>query len=176
MAPCCNAMPIRRGRQLPSRRPSLAGPAALLLAMLLLAGCAPLTESVVALDGASPGDPASVATLAIDPAHPLLLRGVDGQAVTTSQVPNALRSWSFLLPPGSHRLWLSTVPYGHPLLPQKIGCYVIDARLDAGLRYVLRYDPGAESALLVREGSADPAVGGRLVDRPFVFERACRFE
>lgn len=175
MAARCPAHARRRGGLLRPRRAGLARRAVPLAVAALVAACAPLGEPVVALDGASAADPAAAATLAIDPAHPLLLRGVDGRAVTTLQAPNALRSPLFLLPPGSHRLWASTVPYGHPLLPQSIGCYVVDAPFEAGRHYVLRYDPGSGNAFVdEREGGA--GFVGRLVDRPFVFERSCRWE
>lgn len=149
---------------------------ALLLASAVLTACAPLTHSIVALDGADTGNLAAVAMLDNDEWQPLLVRGIDGHPIDAIRVPNLFRDWSFVVTPGSHRLWLSSVPHGHPFVPQTIRCYAMEVVLAPGERYILRDDPWHDRALLLRPGSDQPAAVGALVDKPFVFERACRWQ
>jgi len=153
--------------------PRLAVP---LLASVLLVSCAPITHSIISLDGSSTEDLASVSILAIDSGHPLLLRGIDGQVLTTVHIPSVFCDWSFVVSPGIHLLWVSTIPYGHPLIPQFVRCYAIKVSLDPGVRYVLRYEPTLEQALLLRYGSDQPEATGRLVDKPLIFERNCLWQ
>jgi hypothetical protein len=149
---------------------------ALLLASAALAACAPLTHSLVALDDADTGNLAAVAVLDNDEKEPLLVRGIDGRPIDAIRVPSALRDWSFVVTPGPHRLWLSSVPYGHPFVPQFIRCYGMEMSLATGGRYILRHDVEHERALLLRPGKTQPEAVGHLVDKPFVFERACRWQ
>lgn len=148
---------------------------ALLLASAMLAACAPLTHSIVSLDGADTGDLAAVAVLDNDDRQPLLVRGIDGRPIDAIRVPSVFRDWSFVVKPGPHRLWLSGVPHGHPFVPQFIRCYAMDVVLAPGERYILRDDPWHDRALLLHPGSDQPAAVGALVDKPFVFERSCRW-
>lgn len=149
---------------------------ALWLAPAVLSGCAPLSRSVVPVDGASPEDIAAVSMLTVDSQHPLLLRGVDERPLPVVRVPSALRTWSFAVSPGRHTLWISTVPYGHPLIPQFIRCYVMDVSLEPGSSYVLRYEPARELALLLRPDDSEPRATGQLVDRPLMLARDCRWQ
>jgi len=149
---------------------------AALLASAVLAACAPLTHSIVALDGADTGNLAAVAVLDNDDRRPLLVRGIDGRPIDAIRVPSVFRDWSFVVTPGPHRLWLSSMPHGHPFLPQFIRCYALNATLAPGERYILRDDPEHERALLLRPGSDQPAAIGALVDKPFVLERSCRWQ
>jgi hypothetical protein len=149
---------------------------ALLLASAVLTACAPLTHSIVALDGADTGNLAAVAMLDNDEWQPLLVRGIDGHPIDAIRVPSLFRDWSFVVTPGSHRLWLSSVPHGHPFVPQTIRCYAMEVVLAPGERYILRDDPWHDRALLLRPGNDQPAAVGALVDKPFVFERACRWQ
>ncbi len=149
---------------------------ALLLASTVLAACAPLTHSIIALDGADTGNLAAVAVFDNDDQQPLLVRGIDGRPIDAIRVPSVFRDWSFVVTPGSHRLWLSSVPHGHPFLPQFIRCYAMEVALAPGERYILRDDPEHDLALLLRPGTPQPAAVGTLVDKPFVFERACRWQ
>jgi hypothetical protein len=146
------------------------------LAAVLLSGCSALWHSIIPLDGTSLDDPASTSRLSIDSEHPALLRGLDEQLLPGVQVPNALRTLTYALRPGAHVLWASSVPYGHPLVPQYIRCYVINATFAPGLRYVLRDDPEHELAVLFRAGDAEPLAVGKLVDKPLVMERSCRWQ
>lgn len=148
---------------------------ALLLASAALAACAPLTHSLVALDGADTGNLAAVAVLDNDERQPLLVRGIDGQPIDAIRVPTVFRDWSFVVAPGPHRLWLSSVPYGHPFVPQFIRCYAMEVSLTPGGRYILRHDVEHERALLLRPGKTQPEAVGHLVDKPFMIERSCRW-
>lgn len=167
---------IRRGVPRRWPRSSVARTLLAWLASLVLGGCAPLSHSIVSLDGSDTGNLAAVALLSTDSDHPLLLRGVDGQPLGTVRVPNAFRSWSFVLAPGKHLLWVSSVPYGHPLLPQFIRCYAMDVSLEPGSHHVLQYEPTHEEALLRRQGGTQAVATGRLVDKPLMLERNCRWQ
>jgi hypothetical protein len=149
--------------------------AAAMMAALLLAGCAPLSRSVVSLDGAPTDEPARVARLVIDERDPLLLKGLDGRELPV-RVPSALFDWIFVVAPGRHVLWLTDVPAGHPLLPQFLRCYVMDATLQAGQTYVLRHDLAGEQAQLRRANTGVLEATGRLVDKPFVVVPECRWD
>jgi hypothetical protein len=149
---------------------------ALLLASAVLAACAPLTHSLVALDGADTGNLATVSLLDNDASQPLLVRGIDSHPIDAIRIPSVFRDWSFVVKPGPHRLWLSSVPHGHPFVLQSIRCYAMEVVLAPGARYILRDDPWHERALLLRPGNDQPAAVGTLVDKPFVFERACRWQ
>lgn len=138
-------------------------------------GCAPLSHSIVSLDGSSTESLASVAMLSADSSYPLLIRGVDGKPLDSVRVPNAFRDWSFVVMPGKHLLWLSSIPYGHPLLPQSIRCFTMDVTLEPGIHYIMRYEAANGKAVLLRWDTNDPVAHGQLVDKPWVFERGCRW-
>src|SRR5512147_2547855 len=116
MAPACRhlAAQSRRGdavirRTAPGRRRAwevLAGP----LAVVLVAGCAALSQSTVSVDGASDMDPSRIARVSVDPDRPVLLRGVDSKLLPGVQVSSRLQVFTYVLPPGTHSLWLSSVP------------------------------------------------------------------
>lgn len=156
------------------KAPARARGLAVLLTTAALWACTPLSHSLVLLNGSDAGDPAAVALIDTDPGHPLLLRGLDEKPLAV-RVPSALRTWTYVVAPGRHRLWVSSVPYGHPFLPQRIRCYVIEATLDAGVRYVLKDDPANEWVLLTRHGGGEAVAAGRLVDAPLVTESGCRW-
>ena len=147
-----------------------------LLALGVLGACAPLSYSIVSLDGSGTDNLSIVSRLRADVEHPLLVRGIDGHPVATVRVPSALRNWTFVVAPGKHLLWVSSAPYGHPLLPQFIRCYAIDVSLDPGAQYILRYDHANEQALLLRHGGTQAEATGRLVDKPLMLERNCRWQ
>jgi hypothetical protein len=157
------------------RRLNLVRGLLVLSAMVVFGGCAPLTHKIISLDGASAENLDSVALLIPDTRYPLLLRGLDGHPLDTVRVPSALRTWSFVVSPGKHLLWVSSVPYGHPFIPQFIRCYTIDVTLEAAKRYILRYDATSEKALLLHQGDKEPLSYGCLVDKPLVFQRSCRW-
>jgi hypothetical protein len=127
------------------------------------------------LDGSPTETLAAVALLHIDFRSPLLLRGVDGNLLQGVRVPSAFRTWSYVVSPGPHLLWVTNVPFGHPLLPQFIRCFAIEVSLDAGAQYSLRYNPSREEALVLREETKEPIASGRLVDKPLMLERSCRW-
>lgn len=111
--------------------------------------------------------------IAVDPDHPALLRAVDTQPVAGIHVSHRLRAVTFLLPPGAHELWLTSAPYGQPLLPQRLKCFVLKAELSAGA-YALAFDRDLEAPVL-RAVATGERVVGTLVDEPWVFERTCRW-
>jgi hypothetical protein len=145
-----------------------------LLAAAVLPSCAPLTQSIISLDGSGDADPAA-ARLHTDANHPLLLHGLDGRPVDFIRVPSALRVWTYVVAPGRHRLWLTSMPFGHPLLPQRIRCYVIDASLEAGVGYVLREDPASKQAQVVRYDTGETVALGHPADQPPVQMRGCQW-
>jgi hypothetical protein len=144
--------------------------------LVAFGGCAPLSHSIISLDGSGTENLASVAVLISDSRHPLLLHGLDGKSLDTVRVPSALRTWSFVVLPGRHLFWVSSVPYGHPLIPQFVRCYTIDVTLEPANHYILRYDATNEQALLLRQDAREPVAYGHLVDKPLVFERSCRWD
>jgi hypothetical protein len=146
------------------------------LAVISIGGCASLSHSVIPLDVPMTDDAAQVAVLSDHSRHPVLLRGVDQKPVSAIRIPNAFRDTIYLLSPGLHVLWVSSVPYGHPLLPQTVRCYVLSAHFERGARYVLEEDPDNEHVRMLREGSALPAASGQLVDKAPVFLRDCRWQ
>lgn len=145
------------------------------LLVALVTACAPLSQSVQSIGGANPEAVGSVARLAVDTTHPVLLRAVDGTFLTSVQVSSALRSYAYVLHAGPHVLWVSSAPYGLPLVPQRIKCYVLDVRLSPGASYTLRFDVPTQVPVLARAASPEPEAVGVLVDEPLVFERACRW-
>jgi len=68
------------------------------------------------------------------------------------------------------------MPYGHPLIPQKIRCYVIEAQLAAGTRYRLEEDSGNKEARVLRDDNGERVASGRLADEPWVFSGSCRWQ
>lgn len=141
----------------------------------MLAGCAPLSSSIVSLDGADARDPSAVATIGIDGWRPLIVRGVDGRLVRGLCLESALRSCTFVAAPGRHTLWVTSTPAGIPLIVQSIRCYAIEVVLAAGSRYTLRDDPERATAVVLVQGSTEPVAVGRLVDQPLVIGRGCRW-
>lgn len=146
-----------------------------LLLVALVTACAPLSQSVQTVEGANPEDVGSVVRLSIDTTHPVLLRAVDETFLARVQVSSALRSYTYVLHAGTHVLWVSSAPYGLPLVPQRIKCYVLNVRLSAGASYTLRFDVPTQVPVLVRATGSEPEAVGVLVDEPLVFERSCRW-
>jgi hypothetical protein len=140
-----------------------------------IAGCAPLSQSVVAIGGASPAASDAVARIDIDTEHPVLLRAVDETFLSSIQVSSKLRSFTYVLHPGSHALWVSSAPYGLPLTPQRLKCFVINAKLSAGSSYTLRINVPAQTPVLAHSTGSEPQVTGSLVDEPLILERGCKW-
>ena len=149
--------------------------AALSLVAAFFTGCVALTESVQSIDGADPDAPGSVARIAVDTGHPVLLRAVDGKFLSSVQLSSKLRSFAYVLHPGTHVLWVSSAPYGLPLVPQHIQCFVLHARLSPGSSYTLRFDVAAQVPVLAHAANAEPDAVGSLVDEPLILERGCRW-
>jgi hypothetical protein len=143
--------------------------------VIVLGGCAVLSPSPISLNGARLDEPSSVARVSIDPAQPVLLRAVDEELLPSIQVSNHLRPLAYVLPPGAHVFWLSELPYGMPILPQHINCFVMQVSLVAGAGYALRLDPGRKLPVLSRTGAAEPDAVGQVVDRPLLLERGCQW-
>ena len=147
---------------------------ALLVACAGLGGCAH-APSLIPLNDAPLDDPARVARLNEGTKNPLLLRGVDGQPLKTLRVPASWEGYDYVLQAGSRTLWLKSMPYGYPPIPQHIRCYVIEVKLAGGVRYRLQEDPGQRRALLLRADTGEQVAGGPLVDEPWAFSRDCRW-
>lgn len=73
-------------------------------------------------------------------------------------------------------MWLSSVPYGIPLLPQTLKCYVLSATLRAGSTYELRFDNARDVPVLAASVESEHPVEGRLVDKAFILERGCKWQ
>lgn len=140
-----------------------------------LAGCAHIPESHIPLGGAPDNDLTQVAQIVEDPEHPLLLRGLDGVALRSLRVPSAFTNYAYLVRPGRHVLWVVNAPYGYPIFPQKLRCYVVHAELAQGTRYRLKEDSRAKRALLLKDDTGAAVSAGELVDEPWVFARDCRW-
>lgn len=112
--------------------------------------------------------------MAVDPYDSIILRAVDGQPLSGIQVSNWLRAVTYRLPAGTRELWLVDNPYGMPLLPSRLRCYVLTADLAGGERYTLALAAGGRGPVLA---DRDRTVRGEgvLVDTPWVMERGCRW-
>lgn len=152
------------------RRPAVAP-----LLAVFVSACAPLSQSVHSIEGANPEAIESVARLAVDAVHPVLLRAVDEKYLPNVQVSSALRSFTYVFHPGVHVLWLSSTPYGLPLIAQRIKCFTLDSRLAAGHTYTLRFDVAAQVPVLSPAAGDEPEVLGALVDEPLIMERGCKW-
>jgi hypothetical protein len=106
--------------------------------------------------------------------HPVVLQGVDGSPIS-SRVPSALRTWTYLLSPGDHELWVVGAPAGIPLLPQRLRCYSFRANFESGHVYTLSEDIDAKVAILRREDLQAPVATSAIVDSPLVVERPCKW-
>lgn len=145
----------------------------LLSATLLSSACTSLAPPV-SLDGSDPRDLARLAVLRPSDAHPLVLRGLDGAPLDTLRSLR-IRTPTYVVAPGTHTFRAVGAPYPHPLLPQRLRCYVIEVRLEAGQRYVIGEDPEREQAFVAEVASGRRVATGVVVDKPFVFQRDCRW-
>ncbi len=143
---------------------------------LWVIGCAHGPRSFVPIGGAPSDAPSQVAQIVEDEDYPALLRGLDGEMLHSMRVPSDIWKYAYLLQPGPHLLWVMNMPYGHPLIPQRIRCYVIRAELEPGVCYRLVEDPRAQRALLLKEGTQETVASGPMVDHPWVFLRGCRWQ
>ena len=134
-----------------------------------------LPPSLISLGGAPVDDLSRVAQVSERSDHPLLLRGLDQVPLDAVRVPSVFNDDVYLLAAGQHTLWLMSMPYGHPLVPQKIRCYVIEATLEAGTRYRLEEGAGKQ-AFLSRDDTGVRVALGRLVDERWVFSGSCRWQ
>jgi hypothetical protein len=150
--------------------------AALALVTMGLSACAHMPQSLIALDGAPVDDLSQVAQVSEHSDHPLLLRGLDQVPLDTLRVPGGLSEYVYVLKAGRHTLWVMSMPYGHPLMPQKIRCYVIEVVLAAGTRYRLLEDTGRQMAGVLSDATGEGVAWGRLVDEPWVFSGSCRWQ
>lgn len=148
--------------------------AAVLAAGVLCAGCGVLTEARIPAGAGDAAPDGGVAELAVDPDRPVLLRGVDRRLVSGIHVSNRLRAVVYLVPAGPRELWLSDVPFGLPLLPQRMHCYVMKTTLVAGTRYTLVQDSRMQAPVL-DDPRGGPRAVGTLVDAPSIMERSCRW-
>lgn len=150
--------------------------AALVLTLVWMGGCAHMQQSLISLDGAPVDDLSQVARLSENATHPLLLRGLDQTPLDTVRIPGGFSDYIYVLKPGRHTLWVTSLPYGHPLIPQKIRCYEIEAELAAGTRYRLEEDSGGKEARVLRDDTGERVASGGLVDEHWVFSGSCRWQ
>lgn len=141
-----------------------------------LIGCAHISESLIPLDGSPIDDPSQVAQIVEDANYPVLLRGLDGVPLESVRVSNAFYKYAYLVKPGHHVFWGMNAPYPHPLVPQRIRCYVIQAEVEQGVRYRLKEDIRLKRPLLLRDDTGETLSIGQLVDEPWVFLRSCRWQ
>ena len=168
-----------RNRAAGSRRAlamTLQDTAVLVLIVLWLNGCALLPQSYISVDGSPVTELSRVAQVSEDSKQPLLLRGLDRVPLDTLRTPSALNRYVYVMKAGRHTLWVMSMPYGHPLIPQRIRCYVIDMELVEGVRYRLEDDPDEKRALVLRDDTGERVALGRMVDEAWVFQRSCRWE
>lgn len=144
--------------------------------MFWLIGCANISESLVPLDDSPVNDLTHVAKIVEDASYPALLRGVDGSPLKSVRVSNDFYKYAYLIKPGHHVFWLMNAPHGHPLVPQRIRCYVMQVELKQGARYQLKEDAGKKLAFLLADGTDEVLSIGQLVDEPWVFLRSCRWQ
>lgn len=147
----------------------------LLLLTMLIASCAHTPMSLVSLDGSQTNDLSRVSLITEDHDNPALLRGVDGTPLKSLRIPSALGEYAYVMSAGNHVLWVKGTPYPHPLIPQRIRCYVLHVALVPGGRYVLREDVAAKKAFLVRTETGEIESTGGMVDEPWVFARDCKW-
>ena len=141
-----------------------------------LSGCTHISGSFISLDGSPGNDLSLVAQIVEDADYPVLLRGLDGIPLKSVRVPNDFNKYAYLMKPGHHVFWVMNAPYGHPLVPQKIRCYVIQVELEQSTRYRLKEDSVIKRALLLRDDTGAVVSIGQLVDEPWVFLRSCRWQ
>jgi len=65
-----------------------------------------------------------------------------------------------------HAVWSS-------LVPQRVRCYVIDAELAGGMRYLLEEDTREASARLLRDDTGERVASGRMIDETWIFSGSC---
>jgi len=150
--------------------------AVLVLIVMWLSGCAHMQESLIPLEGAPVDDLSQVAQLSEGSSQPLLLRGLDQTPLDTGRIPSGFSDHVYVLKAGRHTLWVMSMPYGNPLIPQKIRCYVIEAQLAAGMRYRLEEDSVSKEARVLRDDNGERVALGRLADEPWVFSGSCRWQ
>lgn len=147
-----------------------------LLLALFLTGCAHGPLSLVALDGSQTNDLSKVAVVMEDRNRPVLLRGLDGVPIGSMRVPGAFGDYAYVMRAGTHLLWAKGAPYAHPLIPQRIRCYVLHVELAPGGRYLLKEDVEAKKALLLVAATGEVQATGELVDEPWVFASDCKWD
>jgi hypothetical protein len=145
------------------------------LLTILAGGCAQGSRSLIALDESSTHDLSRVARITKDERHPAVLRGLDGVPLKSMRVPD-LGGYAYVVKPGRHVLWLKSMPFGHPFLPQRVRCYRMQADFEPGTRYLLREEADAKRALLSQEETGETVSTGELVDEPWVFSRECKWQ
>jgi len=150
--------------------------AVLVMVVSWLNGCALLPQSYISVDGSPITELSRMAQVSEDSKQPLLLRGLDRVPLDTLRTPSALNRYVYVMKAGRHTLWVMSMPYGHPLIPQRIRCYVIDMELVEGVRYRLEDDPDEKRALVLRDDTGERVALGRMVDEAWVFQRSCRWE
>lgn len=149
---------------------------ALVLSVSWLAGCAHEAQTLIPVDNAPLDAPSQVARLNGRTKHPMLLRGLDQLPLETPRIRDAFIDHDYVVKAGKHTLWVMNSPYGHPLVPQRIHCYVIDVELTGGTRYRLEEDWSQKLARVLRADTGQQVASGQLVDEAWIFARECRWQ
>lgn len=150
--------------------------AVLAITTCCLFGCTHEPPSLIPLDGSSVNNISAVAQVVEDRDFPIILRGLDGVLLKGIRVQTPFNKYTYVMQAGPHIFWGISSPYPHPLIPQRIRCYVIEATLVEGMKYRLVEEAGVKNALLVNDTTGENVAIGKLVDEPWVFERGCRWK
>lgn len=140
------------------------------LAALALLGCSK-KPMLFPIAGASADNPAAVARIK---EGNLLLRGLDGQTLDTSKIPNPFTDFHYAVTPGSHVLWGMNLPGGNIYVAEGLRCYVFPpVTLEAGMVYRIDEDKERLQAIIKRDDNGALVAAGRLVDRRHAFTDLC---
>lgn len=152
------------------------GKSALCLILSLgLNACAYNRQSFISLDGTAVDDLSRVAVIQEDRDFPAVLRGIDGISFESLRMSQIFGREAYIVQAGGHVLWLKGSVYPHPLIPQRIRCYVMDVQLAQGVQYRLKEDVRLKQALLLDDATGRTVAAGQLVDEPWVFLHDCKW-
>lgn len=145
--------------------------ALLILAASLLGACTKVPP-VFAVNGVSVENHGAIARIR---EGSMLLRGVDSKEFDFSKLPNPFADFVYGIEPGTRMLWGKNIQGGHPLVPDKLRCYVLEANLVAGVIYRLEEDKEKIQAVLKREDTGAQVATGRLVDQHDAYSEGCNW-
>lgn len=146
------------------------------LLVTVLSACSQASLSLIPLDGTPVSDLSRVSLIQPDNSYPALPWVLDGKPVHGFRVPSAFNRYAYVVAPGEHDLGVKGVSYPHPMIPQRLHCYLLHVDLQPGVRYVLKEDADSRQAVLIRADTAHVESVGALVDDPWVFVRDCKWD